>query len=288
MTNEGVDDIFKDFEHKIKDKIMDKMEGSHSDKKEAHKAHEKKLSEEERLKMKYHKAEESLKHKYEKEKEALEEKKRKEGHGHGEMPHGRATNLERSAYVAVILILVAYIGVDLSFYHGSSDVDAEEQAITAAVAAVQQEDEEGDVGQAAEEKAVEEEKTVEEVKEEKKVLSGEIDIVIDNIYSDVSDKNDDLGYITKIIFTIENGKDKVLTPVVNVYAYDSKLHESWQERSRGEYIGNSIEPGDKQTGVIDLTAKTFRNLDLEKNIKLTLDGSEGGFIKSVSEEVTIS
>ena len=282
MTNEGVDDIFKDFEHKIKDKL----ESIHPDKKEAHKFHEKKLSEEERLKTKYHKAEESLKHKYEKEKEALEKKENKERYGHEEMPHGRVANIERSAYVAVILILVAFIGVYLSFYHGSDDIQAGEQAITAA--AVQQEDEVEDVGEGDEEKATEEEKIVEEVKEEEKILTGKIDMVIDNIYTDLSDKNDDLGYIRKIIFTIENGKDKVLMPVVNVYAYDFKLHESWQERSRGEYIGTSIEPGDRQTGVIDLTAKVFRNLDLEKSLRLTLDDSEGGFIKSVSEEVTIS
>ena len=282
MTNEGVDDIFKDFEHKIKDKL----ESIHPDKKEDHKFHEKKLSEEERLKTKYHKAEESLKHKYEKEKEALEKKENKERYGHEEMPHGRVANIERSAYVAVILILVAFIGVDLSFYHGSDDVQAGEQAITAAT--VQPEDEDEDAGEGDEEKATEEEKIVEEVKEEEKILTGKIDMVIDNIYTDVSDKNDDLGYISKIIFTIENGKDKVLMPVVHVYAYDSELHESWQERSRGEYIGTSIEPGDRQTGVIELTAKVFRNLDLEKSLRLTLDDSEGGFIKSVSEEVTIS
>ena len=282
MTNEGVDDIFKDFEHKIKDKL----ESIHPDKKEAHKFHEKKLSEEERLKTKYHKAEESLKHKYEKEKEVLEEKKKKKEHGREEMPHGRVANIERSVYVAVIIILVAFIGVDLSSHHGNDDVKAEKQTITAAV--VQQEDEEEDVEQATEEKASEEEKTVDGLKEEEKVLSGKIDMVIDNIHTDVSDKNDDLGYISKIIFTIENGKDKVLMPVVNVYAYDSKLHESWQERSRGEYIGTSIEPGDRQTGVIELTAKVFRNLDLEKSLRLTLDDSKGGFIKSVSEEVIIS
>jgi|TARA_Y100000310_G_scaffold254912_1_gene262116 hypothetical protein len=281
MTKEGVDDIFKDFEHKIKDKL----EAEHADKKGTHKTHEKKLSEEERLKIKYQEAEESLKHKYKKEKEALEEKKKKEMPGHEEMPHRPIKNIERAAYVAVILILVAYTGIDLIFYHGNNNVEAEGQIIT--VAAVKQEDKGDEIEKDVEEKVNDEEETVEEVKEEKK-LSGIIDMAIDNIYKEVSDKDSTLGYISKIVFTIENGKETTLNPIVDVYAYDSEMHESWEEKSRGKYIGAAIKSGEKLSGVIDLSPKSFRNLDIKKNIRLTLNDTKEGFITAVNEKVAIS
>ena len=64
MANDDVDDIFKDFEHKVTGK-----ESHHSEKKETSEQHknrstpEKDLSEEEHLKRKYERAEHVLKHK---------------------------------------------------------------------------------------------------------------------------------------------------------------------------------------------------------------------------------
>ncbi len=66
MAQDDVDDIFKDFEHKVEGK----KEQEHSEKKEAHKNTEslenpeKKLSVEENLRRKYEKAEQTIKNKY--------------------------------------------------------------------------------------------------------------------------------------------------------------------------------------------------------------------------------
>ena len=282
MTNEGVDDIFKDFEHKIKDKI----EAEHADKKETHKAHEKKLSEEERLKIKYQKAEHALKEEHRKEKEALEEKRKKEVAGHETVHSAKSSiNIEKAAYVAVILVLAAYIAIDLSFYH-KAGVDIEsDQTITAA--AVKVENETDDVG---EEVIEEEQETIEElVVEEEKELSGVITLNIDNIYTEIPNEDNDMGYINKIVFTIDNGKDKVLTPVVQVYAYDGEMDEKWETWIRGDYTYKAgIPSGSQHTGIIDLSPKTFINLDIKKNIRLTLNDTEDGFITSVNEKAIIS
>ena len=115
-----------------------------------------------------------------------------------------------------------------------------------------------------------------------------IKLTIDKVYTEIYDENKDLGSIYKITFTINNGKNKVLTPILNVYSYDSQLDESWETKSRGTYTGSSINPGGKQSGTIELSPKTFRNLNLKKSIRLTLDSTEEGFITAVNEKITIS
>jgi len=280
MANDDVDDIFKDFEHKVDGK----EESHHVHKKETHethKSHEEKLSEGELLKRKYEKAEQVLKHKYKTEKEALEEKKKKEIHGYGEIPHKSTQNIERVAYVAVILVLIVYVGIDLTFYHGDSASEEEDQAITAA--AVKQEDEANETEEVAEQEPVEEEVVVEEKK-----LSGKIILVIDKVYTEVPDEDKDLGYITKVAFTIDNGKKTSFKPILFVYAYDSELDESWETRGRGKYVGTAIKSGEKQTGTIEVSPKTFRNLDIKKSIRLTLNDTNTGFFTAVNKKVTIS
>lgn len=273
MEKDDVEDIFEDFEHKVTGK-----EPSHSEKKDIHKHPELEFSEEEILKNKYQDAEQSLKDRYKKEKEVLEDKKAKEASKHGFTPAKSIPNYEKFAYIGVIAVLAVFIVIDLSFYHGA-DTGAERETITAAAVNVQELEE-------VEEPVEEVEETIEGVVEEKK-LSGKITFMIDKIYTEVSDKDSELGYINKIVFTIDNGKDEVLTPILHVFAYDSELHESWETRSRGKYTGIGIKPGDKQTGTIDLSLKTFRNLDIEKNIRLTLNSTEEGFITAINEKVTI-
>jgi len=270
MANDDVDDIFKDFEHKV-----DGKEEPYESKRDSHKSHEK-VSDEEALKKNYEKAEQVLKHKYKKEKEALEDKKKKEVHGHGEIPHRSTANIERVAYVAIILILVIYVGIDLSFYHGNNSVEEEDQTITAA--AVKQEDETEEIV----------EEVVEEEPEEE-VLSGKITLTLDKVYTQVDEDVDDKGYITKIVFTIENGKETVLDPVVNVFIYDDGMHESWETISRGKYtyvIG--INTGKVHTGSLSLSPKTYRDLDIKKNIRVELKDAEEGFITAVNDKITIS
>ena len=279
MANDDTDDIFKDFGHKVEGK----EEAHHVHKKETHESHEKKLSEEELLKNKYEKAEQVLKHKYKTEKEALEEKKKKETHVHGEIPHKNIANIERVAYVAIILVLIVYVGIDLSFYHGERDVGVEsDQAITASAVEVGEETDETE--EVMEQESVEEKVVV----EEEKVLSGKISLVIDKVYTKVPDEGKDLGYVEKVVFTIDNGKDKALRPILQIYAYDSELDESWETRSRGKYIGASIKSGGRQTGTIELSPKTFKDLNIKKTIRLTLDDSEKGFITAVNKDITIS
>ena len=279
MEKDDVDDIFEDFEHKVEGK----KEEHHTDKKEHHKTHEK-LSQEEILKNRYAEAEQVLKHKYKKEKEALEEKKKKKIHGEDHISvHARNSSyLERVAYVGIIVVLVTFIVIDLSFYHGGEDVEAESDAITAA--AVKSDDKANETENKTVEKPAEEKKVV----VEEKKLSGRIGFVIDKIYTEVSDQNNDLGYITKVLFTIANGKDKALTPILHVFAYDSKLDELWETKRRGKYTGTAIKPGDELTATIDLSPKAFRNLDIKKNVRLTLNDTKEGFIKGINKEVTIS
>jgi len=217
----------------------------------------------------------------------LEDKRKKELTGHEIVPSKNSLNIEKAAYVSIILVLVVYIAIDLSFYHGGSDVDAEIGTITAA--AVNTEDKANETENKTVEKTAEEKKSVEkEVVVEEKKLSGRIGFAIGKIYTEVSDQDSDLGYITKVVFAIENGKDKALTPILHVFAYDSELDESWQTRSRGKYTGTAIKPGDDLTGTIELSPKSFRNLDIKKSLRLTLNDTKSGFTKSINKEITIS
>ena len=271
MKEEDVDDIFEDFGDKVEDKPKS-AKGEHS---------EEKLSEEELLKVKYKKAEQELKEKHKKEKEVLEEKRKKEMI-HGEAPTKAFSNIEKIAYVAIILVLAVYIVIDVSFNHlgGSMDVEADQTITTAAV---QEENKTDKIKEIVEEEIVEE-----EPKEEEKELSGKITLKIDNIYTEVPDEDEDFGYITKVVFTIDNGKDKVLTPFVEAFAYDSENIEIYETKSRGYYtypIG--IKPGDNHTGIIDLVPTTWTHLDLKKHIRLVLNDTEDGYITSWNEEVLI-
>ena len=93
----------------------------------------------------------------------------------------------------------------------------------------------------------------------------------------------------KIVFTIDNGKNKVLTPYVEVFAYDEENKDPYETRKRGEYTYMmGIKPGDTHTGSIDLVPRTWANLDLKKNIRLTLNDTEDGFITAAYEEIFIS
>jgi len=271
MANEDIDDIFKDFEHKV-----DEKEEVQEKKKEL----EPEIKDEDALKKKYEKAEQVLKHKYKKEKEVLDERK-KESQSPGHMrdvPHKSSPNIERVAYVAIIFVLVVYAGIDLLFYHGNQDIAVEETITAAAVT--------DEVLEEVEEETVEtvEEETV----EEEVILSGEITLTVNEIFSEVSDTDDDLGYINKVVFTINNGKTESLTPIVKVFIYDDTLHESWETRSRGKYTGTTIQSGKTQSGTVDISPKSFRNLDEEKNIRVRLEDVDGNFIAAVNDIVDIS
>ena len=271
MDDSDINDIFKDYEYKVTGK---------KGVPEARREPVRQLEEEDEVKERYRKAEHSLK-----------EKKAKDTRN-DRAPSKSVANYERFAYVAVIVVLIAYIGIDLGFYHDSNA--AKEETVTAA--AVNMQSANKTLNKSAESagnasKVVKGEtagnKTGEKLAEDKK-LSGKIMLRLDEIDSEMVDADGDLGQINKVVFTIENGKDKDLNPVVDVYAYDSELDPSWEIKSRGQYKGAVIKHGDKYSGSISLVPKTFKNLDIKKSIRLTLNDTEDGFIKAVNEQVNIS
>jgi len=283
MESHNNDDVFNDFEHKI------------SNRKESIKNPVKEMSEEERLKFEHEEEKHALREKHKKEAKALEEKKSKEMLKHGEKPDKNIPSIEKIVYISIILIFVIYTIIDLSYIHGKSIEN--QQEITAVVTGVIEEENKTDeVKETVEEELVVEktkEKEVEEVKEEPKVeekkLSGVITFTIDEVYMAVDENDDDLGEISKVVFTIDNGKDKVLTPIVELFVYDSESKEDYETRRRGKYTyGAGINPGQKHIGSIDLKPKKFRNLDLEKNIRLVLNDTKDGFIDAVNKVEIIS
>jgi len=280
MEKDDIDDVFEDFGNKV----TNKNETHHSAIKEA-KHHTENISEGGVLKKKYQSAEKALKDKYKEEKEALQKKKAKEMLSQGIIPTKNLTNIERIGYIAIIIVLLVYAVIDLSFYHGSDVVEiGEDDTITAAAIDLESTEEETEV--ITEEPEEESEPVAEEVQEKK--LSGVVLFVIDKINTEVVNEDNDFGYISSIIFTVDNGKNKDLRPIIEVFAFDSKLDESWETRVRGKYIGTSISPGGRQTGTINLVPKSFKNLDLEKNIRLVLNDTRDGFIKVINKDVIIS
>src|SRR3989338_1276321 len=110
MDDSDINDIFKDYEYKVSGK---------KGVPEARREPVRQLEEEDEVKERYRKAESSLK-----------EKKAKTSGRNDRGPSGSTANYERFAYAAVIIVLIAYIGIDLGFYHGSNA--AKEQTVTAA------------------------------------------------------------------------------------------------------------------------------------------------------------
>ena len=297
MENDDTSNLFKDFKYPENPKGVSKAPKPEPFKEEQ-------ASEEDRIKMRYQKAEQSL-----------EEKSHKNTVRH--LKAKSMPNYERIAFIAVILVLAAYISIDFGFYHGSNDdaKDTDKKLATGAAIKI------GEKGNASVNiatdtvasdnttsaadvtgvnKSNETVKSGEEEKDEKdtsaegaadaaiggKNLSGTVTLTLDKIYSNAVDN--ETGYISKVDFTIDNGKEKSLTPLVDVYAFDSEMDKIWEIKSRGQYKGGLIEPGSKQSGSISPTPKTFRNLKIEKSIRLSLNGTKDGFIAAVNRKITIS
>ena len=278
MDDSDINDIFKDYEYKVAGKKAAP---------EIRREPVRQLEEEDEVKEKYRKAESKLR-----------EKKPKETGRNDKAPLGNIANHERLIYIGIIIVLVAYIG--LGFFQGNDDAE-EEQTVTAAAVnmqsanktinkSIEHADKSADSSENASEDVqgkIDDNETKAENAEEEK-LSGKIVLTLDKVDVEVVNADSDSGQINKVTFTIENDKDKDLNPIVDVYAYDSKIDPSWEITSRGQYKGAIIKAGDKYSGSISLVPKTFRNLDIKKNIRLALNDTEDGFITVVNEQISIS
>jgi len=276
---EDSDDIFEDFEAKVKSKKegLDEHDG------EFKKPHEH-ISEKELLKRRYENEKRALEERYEKEMGILQEKEIKVALKQKKSKTG-LKKLKTITYV-MIIILLGYITY-LFFFNAEKSAEAESTQDTpvSVVNAGNKSNESEEVKQEAPEEV---KAPIEEPKEEKE-FPGTITLTIDRVYSELDEDDKDLGYITKVVFTIDNGKNKVLTPIVDVYIYDDKMHESWKTRSRGKYTyAIGIKAGDKHTASVDLAPKTYRGLDSKKNIRLALNDTESGFITEANNAITIS
>lgn len=270
-------DLFKDFKFPEKEKGKNPYSQQIKDDDPVEQ-----VSEEEKVKRKYQKAEQLLQEKYSK------EIRRAKGN--------KLPNYERFGYIAIILILIAYIGIDFGFYHKNSDGELQTSVIeapinleTADIVAEAASSNGTAVNETKKETLNEsqiEEKDDTGEKAEEKKLSGVVSLSIEKIYS--QKVGNDTGQISKIDFTIDNGKDKSLMPVVDVYAFDTVLDKSWETKSRGRYKGSAIEPGSKYSGSISLVPKTFSNLKVEKSVRLVLNDTKEGFMAAANEMVTIS
>lgn len=265
---ENTDDIFDDFEDKVEDKRGSYRRHHENDHREL-------------LKKKYQEELDALKHDYQEDIQAIPPRDMGEALNKDELKPS-FSKVERFIYIGIVVLLLGYLITDLSFFHGDIGIElGSKQEITTSV--VKEENKNDEVVE------VEKEKIEEEPEVEEPSLSGTISLVIDKVYTEIDDNNNEIGYISKVAFTINNGKNKVLIPEINVYVYDDELDEIWETRIRGQFIYmDGINPGDEFTAEIDLVPKTYRNLNLKKYIRIALNDTEDGFITAINDAIIIS
>lgn len=212
--------------------------------------------------------------------------------------------IEKAAYLLIIILLIGYIGYDYAFVHknlGKSGEESQSQDANAAAAAAPKPAEEvkTEPVPAAEAKTEPAAEAKVEVKEEPKAepaaeapktqLSGSVEILITSV--DREKRSDTLGYVNSATFTIENGKDSVFFPYVTVIAYDKSTEDAMSDKPRGTHTyATGIKSGEKYTGTISLSPKSFSNLNQDKTVILHLreKNAEGKVIDSASTTVSIS
>ena len=296
MVDEETNDMFKDF------KFEDNKEPSHDEiKKNVQKEfdqqrseeHEEKDNEEEvrgleevrELKEEVRELKEHVKRSEEREEKEKPEVKHVIKHIKSEPEIKYVTKpgpgaLERGVLIGLIAILSFFIIFDLAFIHPGGVVETEEGAVGMVVSEVVSENKTEEV----EETVEEENKTTETVEE--KELSGTIDLEINKIHS--LKENENRGYINRVTFTIKNGKNETLKPIVRVYAYDQSSKDTYMDWVRGTFNYTiSIMPGDERAGSIDLTPKTFTALNTIKTVVLKLSDEEDELTRVVEEKFYI-
>jgi DNA-binding transcriptional MerR regulator len=301
MVDDEINDLFKDFEYRDGEKI------SHAEiKKRAQKEFDKQRAEKndetgyrdyneeiKELKEQIRELKEHIKGRH-KGRMISEERKTRPKSPRPNIFSKPPSALERGILIGIIILLAGFIVIDLSFHHGGKGTPSGmgEGSVGMVVHEVNKSEEDNTEISAQTEEAQEVEENATNVSEEQaqqqeEKLSGKITLKIDKIYTDVLD--DDMGEISKVVFTIENGKEEVLRPIVEVFAYDSKNKKDYETRSRGSYRYDSgIKAGESRSGSISLVPKIFRNLDLRKHVRLVLNDTKEGFITAVNKEVIIS
>ncbi len=202
---------------------------------------------------------------------------------------GPLSTLERGVLIGIIVLLAGFIVIDLSFcFHCGSKATSENIPIEVGGNVNGSDQNETEEVEEGAEEVIEEEP--EPVVDEEPELSGDITLKIDNIDKKLRDDlGEDKGEISSITFTIDNGKNDVLTPVVEVFIYDDESKDDYETKRRGHYTyAIGIAEGKTHTGTISVTPKIFADLDLVKHIRLTLNDTEGGYITAVNDEITIS
>lgn len=289
MKNTDNEDVFADFEQKVKGKKEKELKESKEPKKEQ-KKQEEKLSEKEILMKKFEAEKKALRQKYDSEMKVLEEKESKEAR---EKETPKPKNTERIIYLSVIVVLLGML-VYFFFFNNNSGESAEKSTEETIIEEINDTSEENATlgTELKKEPPKNESAKTEEKKEDKKEekqVSGKVTLTIDKVHYEKSDADGNLSYITQVDFTIINDRNKVLSPVLDVFIFDDETKESWEFRSRGKYtypIG--IKSGAKHSDSITVTPKTFRNPELEKKIRLALNDTGSGFITAINDAITIS
>lgn len=119
-----------------------------------------------------------------------------------------------------------------------------------------------------------------------KKLVGIIGFSIEKIYT--QNLGEDTAKFERIVFTIDNQKDVVLHPKVELYIYDESTPDDVKYIKRAVWSYPRIEPGEKRTAIIsDIKPSIVKDLNLTKTVELVLkDNSKK--IKSIKQRVKIS
>ncbi len=119
-------------------------------------------------------------------------------------------------------------------------------------------------------------------------LSGKVTVVIDEVVT--QKKSDTFGSIDEVSFTISNGLTDEIIPVVDVFAFDKALEEEWAGKSRGTFNEDgavTIKSGEKFTGSIGLTPKSFSNLNDKKTVIIRVKYADDKTPVNALKEITI-
>ena len=193
--------------------------------------------------------------------------------------------------VGIIILLLAFIGYDRLFVHPKlseagegitslvTDVDKQEDSTTTTTVS-----DETTTTTVIEETTT----TTTTVPEEVITLSGNVALSLVDIKTEKTSNT--TGQIQSITFTIENGLETSIIPVVNVFAYDDEIINEWEEISRGEYNSEEsieIDSGKNQTGSILLSPKSIADPDLIKTVVLKLKYSDDADEIRISSKIKI-